>query len=249
MSKPQKRGKLRNPPRARQYAMAAVAIVVLIAVGSVAYLYTSHSFGVFPANSSSSSASTSSGAISTVAGQGSVYAIINTTSGIIEAQLFPNVAPKTVANFENLANSSFYNNLVWHRIVKGFAIQTGDPTTRNGGGTQATWGQTGSNKTVPLEADQSTVAQGFVNNVGFLGMARTSDPNSGSSQFYINLANNPSLDGQYTVFGKVISGMSVLVAIGNLPVNPQCQSSGQASCQPLNPAQAEVLSITIRNTP
>ena len=249
MSKPVKRGKLRNPPRGRQYAMAAVGIAVLLVVGSVAFLYTTHSYGIFPAPPTSSSGSTAS--TPTVAGQGSTYATINTTSGVIEVQLFPNVAPKTVANFVSLANSGFYNHLVWHRIVKDFAIQTGDPTTKDGGGDQAAWGSIGSPTTVPLETNQSVVAQGFRNDYGYLGVARSQDPNSGSSQFFINVnpKNNTSLDGQYTVFGKVISGMSAAVAIENLPVNPQCGPSGNSTCQPLNPTQAEVLSITIHNTP
>jgi len=160
---------------------------------------------------------------------------------VIEAQLFPSVAPKTVANFVNLANSGFYNNLVWHRIVAGFVIQTGDPNTRNGGGNPATWGTGGSNTTVPLETNSADVAAGYVNNVGYLGMARSSSPNSGSSQFYINLADNPSLNGQYTVFGKVISGMNAALTIGSLPVN--------SNSQPVTPSQAMVLSITIKNTP
>src|SRR5216683_866918 len=170
MSKPVKRGKLRNPPRARQYATAAVAVVVLLAVGSVAFLYTTHSYNIFPAPSSTSSSSGSTTSTPTVAGQGSTFAVINTTSGVIEAQLFPNTAPKTVANFVSLANSGFYSHLVWHRIVKGFAIQTGDPTTKDGGGSQAGWGSTGSTTTVPLETNQSVVAQGFVNNYGYLGV-------------------------------------------------------------------------------
>ncbi len=167
----------------------------------------------------------------------------------MEAELFPSVAPKTVANFVSLANSGFYNDLVWHRIVAGFAIQTGDPTSRNGGGTPSSWGQTGSTTTVPLEANSTTVAEGYVNDQGYLGLARSQSLNSGSSQFYINLANNTSLNGQYTVFGKLISGMNVALAIGNLPVYSQCQSSGGTQCWPLNPSQAMVLSITIKSSP
>jgi cyclophilin family peptidyl-prolyl cis-trans isomerase len=184
----------------------------------------------------------------TLSSAGGTYAVIDTTQGTIVVQLFPNVAPKTVANFISLANSGFYNNLVWYRIVAGFAIQIGDPTTRNGGGNESTWGQTGSGQTVPPEANATTVAEGYVNNAGYLGMARTSDPNSGNSQFFINLANNTSLNGQYTVFGKVISGLNVVDAIGNLQVNPQCASSGGTNCQPLNPTNAEILGITTTTT-
>src|SRR5205807_1844762 len=83
-----------------------------------------------------------------------------------------------VNNFVSLAQSGFYRNLVWHRIVQGFVIQTGDPITLNGGGNRNTWGQGGSGQTVPLEIDPS-----LRNNLGYLGMARGSDFNSGSSQF------------------------------------------------------------------
>jgi cyclophilin family peptidyl-prolyl cis-trans isomerase len=185
----------------------------------------------------------------TSTGTAGPYAVIETTQGRMVVQLFPSVAPKTVANFISLVSAGFYSDLVWHRIVAGFAIQIGDPTTRNGGGNQSAWGQTGSDKRVPLEANATTVAQGCVNDIGYLGMARTSDPNSGSSQFFINLADNSDLNGQYTVFGKVISGMSVVDAIAALPVNGQCQSSGETACQPLNPTNAEILSITIQSSP
>jgi cyclophilin family peptidyl-prolyl cis-trans isomerase len=149
-----------------------------------------------------------------------VYATLSTTNGTIVVELYRAQAPKTVDNFVRLAQSLFYTNLTWHRIVKGFVIQTGDPTTKNGGGDRSTWGQTGSSLTVPLEIDPT-----LHNNIGYLGMARSSDPNSGSSQFYINVANNNSLDGQYTVFGKVINsgGMNSAYAIANAPVNSQSQ--------------------------
>ena len=164
-----------------------------------------------------------------------VYAKINTSQGLIEVELFQSATPKTVTNFVNLARSGFYDNLVWHRIVSGFVIQTGDPNTRNGGGDRSLWGTGGSSQTVPLEIDSS-----LHNYVGYLGMARSQDPNSGSSQFYINLADNSaSLDGKYTVFGKVISGMDVAFAIGNVPVNAQSQ--------PISPVF--VTSVTISSSP
>jgi cyclophilin family peptidyl-prolyl cis-trans isomerase len=161
-----------------------------------------------------------------------VFATLSTTDGNIEVELYPALAPKTVANFVSLAQSGFYKNLVWHRIVKGFVIQTGDPNSRNAGGNNSTWGQGGSSQTVPLEIDSS-----LRNLNGYLGMARSSDPNSGSSQFYINLADNHSLDGNYTVFGKVISGMNVALTIGNVPVYPR-------SNQPINPVF--LTDVTIR---
>jgi cyclophilin family peptidyl-prolyl cis-trans isomerase len=169
---------------------------------------------------------------------------ISTTQGTFEVELFPKAAPKTVANFISLANTGFYNNLVWHRIVKGFAIQIGDPTSRNGGGNPSMWGSTGSSQTIPLETSRTLVGEGFVNDIGSLGMARTSDPNSGSSQFFINLANNSFLNGQYTVFGRVVAGMDVVDKLANLPVSPDCMASGGMNCRPLVPQQAEILTIT-----
>ena len=150
-----------------------------------------------------------------------VYARIDTTFGAIEVELFPDSAPKTVTNFESLVNSSFYSNLVWHRIVNTstFAvIQTGDPLTRNGQGNHSKWGSGGSNNTVPLEIDPN-----LHNSAGTLGMARGQSASSGSSQFYINVINNTSLDGQYTVFGKVISGMNVVNTIDGVPTNASQQ--------------------------
>jgi dolichyl-diphosphooligosaccharide---protein glycosyltransferase len=167
-------------------------------------------------------------------------AVILTTRGAFEIELYPKAAPKTVTNFLNLASSGFYDNLVWHRIVKGFALQVGDPTTRNGGGEKSRWGSTGSTNTVPLETNSSLVRDGYVNDLGYLGMARTSDPNSGSSQFYINLANNSFLNGQYTVFGKVVSGMDVIDALSQLPVN--------ANDQPINAQEALLIRVTIQGT-
>ncbi len=186
---------------------------------------------------------------STSNGTGGTYAVINTTQGRMVVELFPKAAPKTVANFIGLAQSGFYNNLIWHRIVAGFVIQTGDPTSRDGGGNPATWGQTGSNQRIPLEANATTVAEGYVHNIGYLGIARSASPDSGSSQFFINLTNNASLNGAYTVFGKVISGVSVAVAIGNLPVADSCAQTGGLACPPANPKDAVILSITIQNSP
>ena len=205
-------------------------IILLTVIGVGLYVYASSQTGPSPPSSSTS----------TVGANGIVYAKINTSKGMIVVELYRNSAPKTVDNFVSLANQGFYNNLVWHRIKQGFVIQSGDPNTRNGGGDRTTWGQGGSSQTVPLEIDSS-----LHNNVGYLGMARSSDPNSGSSQFYINLANNNSLDGSYTVFGKVISGMDVAYALGNLPTTTQYSSEPQ----PADPSSAMLLGVTISNTP
>jgi cyclophilin family peptidyl-prolyl cis-trans isomerase len=141
--------------------------------------------------------------------------------GLIEVELFPDKAPKTVANFVKLANSGFYNNVEWHRIVRGFVIQTGDPLTKNGSESRSMWGTGNSDATIPLEVSSS-----LRNDAGCVAMARTSDPNSASCQFFINLKDNPFLSApgsQYAVFGKVVGGMDVVQAIGSVPVNADDQ--------------------------
>jgi cyclophilin family peptidyl-prolyl cis-trans isomerase len=162
-----------------------------------------------------------------------VLAKFVTSGGTIIVELYQVQTPKTVANFISLAQSGFYTNLTWHRIVRSSpaVIQTGDPNTKNGGGDRSTWGTGGSSQTVPLEIDPS-----LHNNAGYLGMARSSDPNSGSSQFYINMGNNNYLDGGYTVFGKVISGMDAATTIWNTPTN--------SSDQPVNPVFLNSVTIT-----
>jgi cyclophilin family peptidyl-prolyl cis-trans isomerase len=146
-----------------------------------------------------------------------IYARIETSDGSFVVELFPACAPETVTNFVNLANSGYYNDLVWHRIAKSPAvIQTGDNYTRGGlNSTRANWGSGGTAATVPLEWC------GWLHNYqGYLAMAHTQASNSSGSQFYINLnnASYPYLDGKYTVFGKVISGWSVVEAISKSPL-------------------------------
>ena len=166
---------------------------------------------------------------------------LDTSKGLIEVELYNKSAPKTVTNFVNLAESGFYNNLVWHRINAGFVIQTGDPTTKNGGGNRTTWGQ-GSSQSVPFEYDAS-----LHNNVGYLGMASTASGVGGSCQFYVNLADNSgALDGKYAVFGKVISGMDAVNALANLPTTTQ-YTSAQAP-EPVNSSDAMLISVTISNS-
>ena len=114
------------------------------------------------------------------------------------AELYPDIAPVTVENFLNLIQKHFFDGLIFHRVIKGFMIQGGDPT-----GT----GMGGSEKTIKGEFD----ANGFHNELkhtrGVLSMARTMDPDSASSQFFIMHQDAPHLDGQYAAFGKVIEGI------------------------------------------
>ncbi len=182
-----------------------------------------------------------------------VYAAIGTSLGTIDVELFPACAPQTVSNFVGLAQSGFYNNLVWHRIVNNnadpeFVVQTGDPNTRNGvNSTRYNWGKGGSSHTVPLEWC------GWLHNyAGYLGMARGNDPNSGSSQFYINLSNgtaNLSLDPNYTVFGKVVYGMGVACQIARVPVYgaDATQNGVSIADQPITPVFLQ--NVTILSSP
>ena len=122
------------------------------------------------------------------------------------AELYPDVAPITVENFVNLINEKFFDGIIFHRVIKGFMIQGGDPT-----GT----GMGGSPKTIKGEF----LANGVVNNLkhtrGVLSMARTMDPNSASSQFFIMHQDAPHLDGQYAAFGKITSGIEVVDEIAD----------------------------------
>ncbi len=127
------------------------------------------------------------------------YAVIETNKGTIKLELYEDKAPITTKNFVKLAESGFYNGLTFHRYEPGFVIQGGDP---KGDGTG------GLNETIPLEINKD-----LTHVKGAVGMARSQNPNSASSQFYITLADAHFLDGNYAVFGKVVSGMDVALAL------------------------------------
>lgn len=125
-------------------------------------------------------------------------------------ELYPEYAPETVSNFVSLAESGFYNGLTFHRIIKGFMIQGGDP---KGDGTG------GSDKTIKGEFSGNGFAQNTLKHTkGVISMARSQSPDSASSQFFIMHADTESLDGQYAAFGKIIKGEDVLDKIADTPV-------------------------------
>jgi peptidyl-prolyl cis-trans isomerase B (cyclophilin B) len=134
-----------------------------------------------------------------------VEAVIRTDKGDIVVQFRPDVAPVTVASFLHLARSGFYNGVRFHRVVPGFVIQGGDPKSKDPNATDVGTGGPG----YYLPAEFSSVPH----KTGTLSMARSQSPTSGGSQFFICLADQPSLDGQYTVFGQTISGMDVVNSI------------------------------------
>ena len=125
----------------------------------------------------------------------------------MEAELYPDIAPATVENFVSLINEKFFNGIIFHRVIKGFMIQGGDPT-----GT----GMGGSEKTVKGEFASNGFNNELKHTRGVLSMARTMDPNSASSQFFIMHEDAPHLDGQYAAFGKITKGIEVVDEIASV---------------------------------
>ncbi|MGX8705487.1 MAG: peptidylprolyl isomerase [bacterium] len=133
--------------------------------------------------------------------------------GVIKAELYPEVAPNTVANFVNLVEKGFYNGLIFHRVIPGFMIQGGDP--------QGT-GMGGPGYTIKGEFARNGYKQNTLKHTrGVLSMARSMMPNSAGSQFFIMHANAPHLDGDYAAFGIVLEGMDVVDQIAKTPTGPQ----------------------------
>ena len=124
--------------------------------------------------------------------------------GVMKAELYPAVAPNTVNNFISLARSGFYDGLIFHRVIPGFMIQGGDP---DGAGTG------GPGYSIKGEFAQNGVKNELLHTRGVLSMARTMDPDSAGSQFFVMVADAPHLDGGYAAFGKVIEGMETADAI------------------------------------
>ena len=139
-------------------------------------------------------------------------AIIKTKFGDIDVVFFPEKAPKHVENFIALAKSGFYNGTIFHRVIPGFMIQGGDPNTKDPNKPE-TYGQGGPSQRLKAEFND------IPHRRGILSMARTSDPNSAGSQFFIVVKDSNFLDGQYTVFGEVVEGMEVVDKIVGLPKN------------------------------
>ena len=126
------------------------------------------------------------------------------------AELYPEVAPNTVNNFISLVSSGFYDGLIFHRVIPGFMIQGGDPKGSGVGGPG-------------YEIPGEFTANGFQNDLkhdkGVLSMARTNDPNSAGSQFFVMVEKAPHLDGQYAAFGKVVEGIETADAIVAVPTD------------------------------
>jgi len=158
-------------------------------------------------------------------------AILKTSLGNITLEFFPGAAPKHVNSFLNLSKTGFYDGTIFHRIVKDFVIQGGDPTTKNLTQKER-WGTGGPGYTIDAEFNDIPHERGIIS------MARTGDPNSAGSQFFIVTKDARFLDNQYTVFGKVIDGMEIVDQIEDLPTN-------QSSDQPIDFEKAKIQKVTI----
>jgi peptidyl-prolyl cis-trans isomerase B (cyclophilin B) len=160
-------------------------------------------------------------------------AVIKTTSGDMVVEFWPDVAPKTVENFKKLASDGFYNGTAFHRVVKGFMIQGGDPLTKDLHA-QEQWGTGGPGHRIKAEFNAKPHVRGV------LSMARSSDPDSAGSQFFICLADARFLDKQYTAFGKLIKGDDVLGKIGDMPTT---MSNGGERSKPIQRIGVESVTI------
>jgi len=147
-------------------------------------------------------------------------AVIKTSEGEMVVEFWSDAAPATVENFKKLARSGFYNGTVFHRIVKGFMIQGGDPTSKDPA-KENSYGMGDPGYKIKAEFND------HAHDRGVLSMARGPDPDSAGSQFFICLAPVHRLDHQYTTFGKLIKGEDVLDKIGNTPVTRN--STGEMS--------------------
>jgi peptidyl-prolyl cis-trans isomerase B (cyclophilin B) len=144
---------------------------------------------------------------------GDEVAVITTTEGTMVVQFWTDAAPKTIANFKKLARAGFYDGTSFHRVINGFMIQGGDPQTKDPA-KERLWGQGGPGYNVDAEFNDHLHLRGVIS------MARSNDPNSAGSQFFICHSAQPGLDHQYTTFGKLIKGDDVLDKIATTPTHP-----------------------------
>jgi peptidyl-prolyl cis-trans isomerase B (cyclophilin B) len=159
-------------------------------------------------------------------------AVIKTTEGEMVLEFWPDVAPNTVENFKKLARKGFYDGTAFHRIIRGFMIQGGDPLTKDPS-KEAQWGTGGPGYRINAEFNDRPHVRGVIS------MARSGDPNSAGSQFFICHGTASSLDRQYTAFGKLIRGDDVLEKIATAPVTRR----GTENSKPTQ--RMGVISITI----
>lgn len=156
--------------------------------------------------------------------------VMKTSAGEMTFELWPEVAPKTVENFKKLISEGFYDGTAFHRIIKGFMVQGGDPLTKDPANASR-FGTGGPGYSVKAEFNDRPHERGV------LSMARSADPDSAGSQFFICLGRVPHLDHQYTAFGKLIKGDDVLAKLGDAPV------SGPEKSTPVNRVELQSMKL------
>jgi peptidyl-prolyl cis-trans isomerase B (cyclophilin B) len=159
-------------------------------------------------------------------------AVIKTSEGDMVVQFWTDAAPKTIENFKKLARQGFYNGTIFHRIVKGFMIQGGDPNSKDPA-KENSYGQGDPGYKIKAEFNDHP------HDRGVLSMARSSDPDSAGSQFFICVTDQPPLDGKYTIFGRVAEGMDVVRKISESP----------AGADGVPNERITISSVAIRDTP
>lgn len=145
---------------------------------------------------------------------------------VIKAELYPEIAPNTVNNFISLVSKSFYDGLIFHRVIRGFMIQGGDPEGS---------GMGGPGYSIKGEFSQNGFENNLLHDEGVLSMARSMHPDSAGSQFFIMHKKSPHLDGAYAAFGKVIEGMDI--------VNKIAETNTDYSDRPLEPQIMETVTV------
>jgi cyclophilin family peptidyl-prolyl cis-trans isomerase len=160
---------------------------------------------------------------------GDEIAVMQTNLGTIRLRFFPDRAPKHVESFKKLAREGFYDGTRFHRVIPGFMIQGGDPNSKSDD--RSRHGTGGPGYSVPAEFNDTPHTRGI------LSAARSSDPNSAGSQFFLMVARAPHLDGQYTVYGEVVDGMDVVDKIVALPRDARDNPKAE------NPAVIEKVTI------
>jgi cyclophilin family peptidyl-prolyl cis-trans isomerase len=172
------------------------------------------------------------------AAKGKEIAVIETTMGTIEAELYREDAPKTVDNFVRLAEKKYFNGIIFHRVSKGFVIQGGDPTGTGTGG-KSIYGKEFDDELNPATPSYKA---GYLH--GVLAMANRG-PNTNTSQFFIMLRDQPRMPKNYSIFGKVIKGLDVVDKIGEVDITPGMMGPNDGTPK----VEVKMKSVTIRHEP